>query len=220
MVKTISFEPSKYADAVYVEGVYKRDPMMERALYNHCKLYFDENYRGVFFVDDSYKMEIFQESFIKLWENIENKKIYTEDGVLKGKDGTPFTSSLTTYFMGIARLKYLEWARENIRVYNPEDIEKSVHASGTKDDDFYADMLYNRNDNIMLDIVADCIAHMSERCSQVLTMFYYQEKNLDAILMELQGTYNSKDALKTEKYKCMEKLRRSATEIYNRYLNE
>ncbi|WP_455585994.1 RNA polymerase sigma factor [Bacteroides sp.] len=220
MAKNIKLKPVKYADAVYVEGVYKHDPMLERALYNHCKQYFDENYRGVFFVDDSYKMEIFQESFIKLWEIIESKKIYAEDGVLKGKDRKPFTSSLTTYFMGIARLKYLEWTRGNIRVYNPEDIEKSVNASGTKDDDLYTDMLYDRSDNIMLDIVADCIAHMSERCSQVLTMFYYQEKNLDAILMELQNVYTSKDALKTEKYKCMEKLRKSATEIYNRYLNE
>ena len=97
-----------YSDVAYVEGMYKRDPMMERALHKHCKQYFDENYRGVFFVGDEHKMEIFQESFIKLWENIENRKIYVEDGVLKGKNGEPFTSTLTTYFMGIARLKFLE----------------------------------------------------------------------------------------------------------------
>ena len=220
MVKTIKFKSAKYADAVYVEGVYKRNPMLERALYNYCKQYFDENYRGVFFMDDSYKMEIFQESFIKLWENIESKKIYVENGVLKGKDRKPFTSSLTTYFMGIARLKYLEWARENIRVYNPDDIEKIENKPGANNDESSFDMLYDRGDNIMLDIIADCIAHMSERCSQILTMFYYQEKNLDVILMELQDAYTSKDALKTEKYKCMEKLRKSATEIYNRYLHE
>lgn len=220
MAKNIDFKPLKYADAVYVEGVYKRNPMLERALYNYCKQYFDENYRGVFFMDDSYKMEIFQESFIKLWENIESKKIYVENGVLKGKDRKPFTSSLTTYFMGIARLKYLEWVRENIRVYNPDDIEKIENKPGANNDESSFDMLYDRGDNIMLDIIADCIAHMSERCSQILTMFYYQEKNLDVILMELQDAYTSKDALKTEKYKCMEKLRKSATEIYNRYLHE
>ena len=39
-----------YSDVAYVEGMYKRDPMMERALHKHCKQYFDENYRGVFFV--------------------------------------------------------------------------------------------------------------------------------------------------------------------------
>ena len=220
MAKNIDFKPLKYADAVYVEGVYKRNPMLERALYNYCKQYFDENYRGVFFVDDTYKMEIFQEAFIKLWENIESKKIYAEDGVLKGKDRNPFTSSLTTYFKGIARLKYLEWVREKMHVFNSEDIEKNGNKLKTKDDECYLDMLYDKSDNTMLDIIADCIAHMSERCSQILTMFYYQEKNLDAILMELQDTYTSKDALKTEKYKCMEKLRKSATEIYNKYLHE
>ena len=67
-------------------------------------------------------IRIFQEAFIKLWENIESKKIYAEDGVLKGKDRNPFTSSLTTYFMGIARLKYLEWVREKMHVFNSEDI--------------------------------------------------------------------------------------------------
>lgn len=216
MAKNINFKPEKYADAVYVEGVCKRNPAMERALYNHCKQYFDEKYRGVFFVDDSYKREIFQDSFITLWENIEKKNIYVEDGVLKGNDKKPFTSSLNTYFMGIARNKHREWARGSMHVYDSEEIETLVNKLATKEED---ETLYDNNDNIMLDIISDCIARMSERCNQVLTMFYYQEKNLDAILMELKGTYKSKDALKTEKYKCMEKLRKSANEIYNRFYN-
>ena len=48
-----------YSDVAYVEGMYRRDPVMERALHKHCKQYFDENYRGVFFVGDEHKMEIF-----------------------------------------------------------------------------------------------------------------------------------------------------------------
>ena len=120
---------SKYSDVTYVEGMYRRDPIMERALHKHCKQYFDENYRGVFFVGDEHKMEIFQEAFIKLWENIEKRKIYVEDGVLKGKNGEPFTSTLTTYFMGIARLKFLEWTRQHS--FGPDAEEEEPQTMGT-----------------------------------------------------------------------------------------
>lgn len=104
----------EYTDVAYVDGVYRRNPVMERALYDHCKQYFDENYRGVFFVGEEHKMEIFQEAFIKLWENIEKRKIHVEDGMLKGKEGMPFTGKLTTYFMGIAKNKYREWVRDHL----------------------------------------------------------------------------------------------------------
>ena len=48
-----------YSDVAYVEGVFRRDPMMERALHYHCKRYFDENYKGAFFVGNKHKDEIF-----------------------------------------------------------------------------------------------------------------------------------------------------------------
>lgn len=205
-----------YSDVAYVEGMYRRDPVMERALHKLCKQYFDENYRGVFFVDDEHKMEIFQESFIKLWENIEHGKIYVENGVLIGKGGKPFSSTLTTYFMGIAKLKYKEWTRQHSSGPNAEEAEKLRKA---KDAEIYKEMLYDEGENAMLEIISDCISNMTERCREILTLFYYHEKSLDDILIEVP-TYKSKNALKTEKYKCMENLRKSAGEIYRRFVNE
>ncbi|MBO5628492.1 MAG: sigma-70 family RNA polymerase sigma factor [Aeriscardovia sp.] len=204
------------SDVAYVEGMYRRNPVMERALHKHCKQYFDENYRSVFFVGDEHKMEIFQESFIKLWENIEKRKIYVENGVLLGKGGKPFSSTLTTYFMGIAKLKYKEWARQHSFGTDAEEAEKLRKA---KDAEIYKEMLYDEGENAMLEIISDCISHMTERCREILTLFYYHEKSLDDILMEVP-TYKSKNALKTEKYKCMENLRKSAGEIYRRFVNE
>ena len=75
-----------------------------------------------------HKDEIFQEAFITLWEKIMNKKIYVEDGELKGKDGDAFSGKLTTFFMSIARLKYLEWARENLHQYTDEEEERRRRA--------------------------------------------------------------------------------------------
>lgn len=204
-----------YSDTAYVEGVFRRDPMMERALHYYCKRYFDENYKGVFFVGNEHKDEIFQEAFITLWEKIMNKKIYVEDGELKGKDGDAFSGKLTTFFMSIARLKYLEWARENLHRYTDEKEERRRRE---QEMELFKTLLYDSDDETMLEIIADCISKMSKQCNQILTMFYYEEKTLDDIMVELR-TFESKNALKTRKYKCMEELRKSAKSIYRRYLN-
>ena len=204
-----------YSDVAYVEGVFKRDSVMERALHKHCKQYFEEKYRGVFFVCDEHKMEIFQDSFIKLWENIVNKKIYVEDGVLKGKEGKEFSGKLTTYFMSIAKIKYLEWTRDNQYSISKD---KEEYLRREQDVEQFKSLLYDNNDEMMLEIIADCVGQMPERCNQILTMFYYEKKTLDDIMVELP-TFLSKNALKTAKYKCMENLRKSAKSIYHRYLN-
>lgn len=204
-----------YSDVAYVEGVFRRDPMMERALHYYCKRYFDENYKGVFFVGSENKDEIFQEAFITLWEKIMNKKIYVEDGELKGRKGDAFSGKLTTFFMSIARLKYLEWARENLHLYTNEKEERRRQE---QEMELFKTLLYDCDDETMLEIIADCISKMSKQCNQILTMFYYKEKTLDDIMMELR-TFESKNALKTRKYKCMEELRKSAKSIYRRYLN-
>ena len=211
----LRLKTKSYTDVAYVEGVFRRDPRIERALYNYCKRYFDENYKGVFFVGNEHKDEIFHETFLTFWEKIMHQKIYVEDGELKGKGGKVFSGNLTTYFMGIAKLKYLEWSREN--QFSLSDIEK-MRMQNEHDIQQFHDLLYDRDDVEMLEIIADCVSKMSKQCNQILTMFYYEEKTLDDIMVELR-TFESKNALKTRKYKCMEELRKSAKSIYRRYLN-
>ena len=43
-------------------------------LFTYCSEYFWNHYRGVFFATEDIATEIFQNSFIKFWENIENGK--------------------------------------------------------------------------------------------------------------------------------------------------
>lgn len=202
---------SEYSDAVYVDGVCRRDPLIERALHYSCKRYFDEHYSGIFFVSGEHKDEIFQETFIQLWENIMKKKIYVEEGVLKVIGGERLAGKLMTYFMGIAKMKYLEWTRQKVYIDNS-------HGDAFSQKDFY-ELYEESDDDVMQEIIFDCMSHMSERCNQILTMFYYERKTLDYILYEIP-TFNSKDALKTAKYKCMENLRDSAKSIYHSYFNK
>lgn len=42
-----------------------------------------------------------------------------------------------------------------------------------------AAVLYDEGDGAMLDIVCDLVAGMSDRCGEILTKFYYEEKDLE-----------------------------------------
>lgn len=219
MAKTIQFRTSiQEKEARLVKGMVDEADRTQYELYAYCADYFWSNYRGVFFAGEKDAAEIFQNAFIAFWENIERRKIYVENDVVMGKDNKPLSGSILTYFMSIARNKYLEWGREHPTYADPEtELGRKIREEGF-DCKEYMDMLYDVEENMMLEIIADVISHMSSRCSEILTKFYYEEKKLEVILNEIP-TIESKDALKTKKHKCMETLRKSAQEIYYRRLN-
>ena len=204
MEKTMEMRTSQQEkEARLVAGMYDKDKKIQSELYAYCSRYFWANYRGV---------------FLAMWENIEQRKICVSNGRVTGKNNEPLKCSLLTYFMGIARIKYKEWTRENPSFVDLEtEMGRKTKTEGF-DAQQYVNMLYDSEDNKMLDIIADVISHMSERCSQILSKFYYEEKNLDTILSEIP-TIESKKALKSKKHKCMESLRSSARNIYRNYLN-
>lgn len=219
MAKTIQFRtPLQKKEAYLVEGMADTKRRTQYELYAYCSDYFWDNYRGVFFADEKAAAEILQNTFIALWENIERRKIYVEDNIVMGKDNKPLSGSILTYFMSIARNKYMEYGREH-PVYADLETElgRLIRGKGFNPNE-YIDMLYDSGENMMLEIIADIISHMSQRCSQILTKFYYEEKKLDIILKEMP-TIESYDALKTKKNKCLKALRDSAREIYHRKLN-
>lgn len=205
-------------EVALLEGMIENNRKAQYELYAYCADYFYSNYKTIFFADDSAASDIFQNSFIKFWENIENHKIFVCDKTIMGKDSTPLTSSIRTYFMAIAKIKYLEWVRTNARFSNKNiDFLDRIELSNL-DFQHEISIIYDLDDNIMIDIISDVISHMSIRCNEILTKFYVEEKDLDCILSEIPSL-NSKNALKTKKYKCMETLRTTANEIYQRYIN-
>lgn len=199
-------EPKRSLDSAYVEGVFRHDSKMERGLYLLCKKYYDNNFHR-FGVDEEGKKDIFQSSLLVLWDNIRNRQLYVEDGKLKGKDGNAFTSTLTTYFMGIVNNKYLEWLRKNpiVPPIKPEKMPETF----TDDDGFEEDDETIRRRRI----VSHRVSHLAKQCNKILTLYYYEEKDYDEIMV-LMPTFQSKDALKTAKYKCLKRLRESVIGTY------
>ena len=211
MIKTI-FKKKQYTDAELVEGVFLKKFPMQTALFEVVKKYYYQHYKGVFFAQEADADDIFQNTIITLIQNIERKKIYAEGGIVIGKDNKPLSGTLETYFMGIAKLKFKEWSRSAGKEVNLTDMS---FGNGSPSNLIITDDWYSKdNETIKKEIVSDCISKMSERCRQILTMFYDEEKSLDIILMELPS-FNSKDALKTAKNKCLGKLKTSANDIYS-----
>lgn len=197
-----------YSDIVFVEGVYASRASVTEALYRHCRTYFFQNYGAIFFAQDADLEDIFENTFITLWQNIEHRKIYAENGILKGHNGQPFVGTLTTYMMGIAALKYREWVRSNVRYVNAEDMQSRVALSSMVVTEEWTD-----DRDCMWEVTAECVANLSERCHEILTLFYDKEMTLDEILIQLPS-FTSKDALKTAKNKCLNKLRESSRSLY------
>ena len=217
MVKIIRLESQQQKEARLVAGMYNNEPRAHLELYKYCADYYYEKYRGVFYASEDAVADIFQDSYLKFWQNIECGKIYAEDNIVKGKDGKPLSGSIRTYFMGIAKLKYFEWVREHPSYINVEtEMGREIRDNGFNEEEYY-DMLYGDSENVQLEIIADAISKMQERCYEILSKFYYEDKDLDRILEEI-SSITSKNALKTKKHKCMENLREVANETYRRYL--
>lgn len=216
-----------YSDVEYVQGLLD-DPQVQYALYRHWVRYFNDHASAEFFHLEDHRLEIIHNAYEVLWMKVRAKKIYVEDGILKGKNGEPFSSTLTTYMMSVAKRNNKELVRDVTKMLYVEDLRP--HKVDCDDDDLTvmnvissepieeSPFLIPAEEQVMRDIVAEFISNMSERCSQILTMFYYQEMKLDTIMENLH-TFKSKDALKTAKNKCMDRLKVAANQKYKEYLN-
>lgn len=76
MEKTTEMRTSQQEEeARLVAGMYGNDKKIQSELYAYCSRYFWANYRGIFFADGETASDIFQNSFLAMWENIEQRKI-------------------------------------------------------------------------------------------------------------------------------------------------
>lgn len=204
-----------YDDAEVVRGLRLHSGRMEEWFYRKARTYFNQHFREVFF-DQDRKQEIFQSAFLKLWTEIDNGTIIAEDdGTVERRqrngEMVPMTCSLTTFLMAFAKNEYREMVRSNkldcyAEIYDtPEQAEVQQMYGDENDEE-------TRNR-----IVDDCIQRISPRCTEILTMFYYEEKTLDEILAARHETNSSKNGLKTAKNKCMNTLRSLCNEEFRRY---
>ena len=194
---------ANWTDIEMVEAVLHHDNHTLERCYRDCKSYFTAH-AGAFFVAETLIDDIFQESMIHLWREIETRRIELRDGRLhRWNQGTlqPLNCSLRTFLLSIAKRKHWEQLRKQEHEVLTDDVR-------LLDSSRYGDAPPAEADEreVRERVVTDAVLGMSDRCRQILTMFYYEHRSLDEILA-LRAENTSKVGLKTSKYKCMQRLR-------------
>lgn len=201
-----------YSDEEIVTGLQTRKRHVEEWFYKHAKTYFMDKFNDVFF-DQEQKETIFQESFVRLWTQIEDKKIFVKENrswrLQRNGFAQPMTCSLNTFLFAIAKNEYRELVRSNKIVFVEDYFDKAdnncIELPQMEEDE--KDMK-NR-------IVDECIQMMPPRCLEILTLFYVKGKSLDEILEIRKDKNTSKVGLKSAKYKCMNALRERVTKMFD-----
>ena len=131
-------------------------------------------------------LDIYQNAMIVLYENIRHNRIDNSD------------VSVSTYLYGIAKNLIYKYHRKN-KMINRHQVRLSEHfkfiAVNNNEAEFYHQAL------------TKALASMKEPCRTILNLFYVSGKKLPAIVSEM--AYSSIDVLKTQKSRCLKKLKES-----------
>lgn len=204
------FRRKSYTDIQIVEAYQTGDKKIQQFWYDKCRSQFGKgtsNYGGL---TDYDRDDLFQDSFIILWEKMESHQIYTLDATVHvaTKKGDSIIPDMLGYFMRIVKNKYLEMFHSGKYVI---PINESITSS---QDDSFEDPYWDEDPEVEKDrIVSQCLLSLPKSCLEILTKFYYEKKSLEQILEE-RPENNSYDGLKSRKSKCMTNLKKRITESF------
>ena len=203
-------------DAEYVRLIQDKHDKVTEEFYHLARRYFKNSYRSVFSRMDLME-DIFQQSFVKLWTEIETGKIFVGENkelFRYDRNGNirKLTCSLNTFLIDIAKNDYRSWLR-NDRLTLEDDFESFAHMEEVMS------VVWGEEsaETLREQIVNSCILELPPRCKEILTMFYYQGMTLDEIIIARGEKNISKNGLKTGKYKCMESLKAKVRDIFSKY---
>ncbi|MGB1247327.1 MAG: RNA polymerase sigma factor [Chitinophagales bacterium] len=127
--------------------------------------------------------DTFQDAIIVLFE-----KIQVDDFILQ--------CTLKTFIYAIVRNLWLKKLRTKKKSIKIEDFEQYVPVETD---------LYDKQKDEQIDLVAQNMKKLGEKCQQLLTGFYFYKKKMQVLAEEL-GYTNAANA-KNQKYKCLQKLK-------------
>lgn len=204
------FRRKSYSDIQVVKAYQTGDKKIQQFWYDRCRSQFDKgtsNYGGL---TDYDRDDLFQDSFIILWEKFEFHQIFIRDGLVyvSSKKGESILPDMLGYFMRIVKNKYLEMFHSGKYVMPLNEVITS------SSDDIFEKLYWDEDPEVEKDrIVSQCLLSLPKSCLEILTMFYYEKKSLEQILEE-RPENSSYDGLKSRKSKCMTNLKKKITESF------
>ena len=204
------------SDADIIRAIQDRNERITESFFYECKKYFMSSYKAIFCREDI-KDDIFQQSFVKLWTEIETKKVFLDENndilrIDRWGNTRNLTCSLKTFLIDIAKNDYRDWLSHD-KFELQDDFESFAHMIEVHS----AVMPEESYESLQEQIISSCIFDLPPRCKEILTMFYYENMSLDEIIQARGEKNTSKNGLKTGKHKCMETLKVKVKDMYNKY---
>ncbi len=158
--------------------------------YNENRARFMTAIGNKFAITDEYALaSILTDACMRLWLNIRNEKLTVDS----------LHTTLSGYLYGIGERVALEYLHENSNQVSFEAIE-NVFADEPIDGDDETTLMWTA--------ARRALAKLKESCIKLLTKFYFEKMNWEVISQQLG--YSSADSAKTQKNKCMAKLKEEA----------
>ncbi len=176
-----------YTDLEFIEGLRNNQDVVLRALY---KKYYNLVLKYV--VNNSGNSEaaadIYQETIIVLYENVQ-------------KPGFELNCQLQTFIFSIAKRLWLKQLRNNGHTLRLKEDEEEEVVDVSEE---MSDHLKKESD---IEKMNACMEELGEPCKTLLKDFYVYKLSMEEI-SEKFG-YTNADNAKTQKYKCLQRLKRN-----------
>lgn len=182
----MSGKKAEYSDSEFIDGLKTGNGAALKALY---KKYYNIVLKIV--VNNSGGSEaaqdVYQETIIVLFENVQ-------------KPGFELNCQLQTYIYSVAKHLWLKHLRNNGRVIKLTDEEHEAVAVAD-------DLVDHMQKEADLHKMSISLEELGEPCKTIITDFYMKHLSMDEI-SEKFG-YTNSDNAKTQKYKCLQRLKKS-----------
>lgn len=171
--------------------------------YNHNYLKFASYFKSKYNKPEDYISDLFIESYEALWNNINNGRL-TEDKL---------TTSLYQYMLGIAinmlkagDRKTKELFKVNMFFKAADSVDESLDTRVQAKIQYEAEHAEDDEKQLeMEDFVDRAVSEMPPPCNEILRYFYWNKLSGNEIA-EIMN-YSNADSVKTQKNKCMNKLK-------------
>ena len=154
------------------------------------KNFYNENKNGFILFAKRYILnqddvvDVYQDAIIAVIENAKKGKIDN------------LQSSLTTYLFSIGKFMIFKKLKKDKIAFSTEDFSNFEYLDEDYDEE---------ENNLQVILLQKGLDKLGEQCKKVLLLFYYEEKKLDEIQVELD--YSNKDVLKSQKSRCLKQLK-------------
>lgn len=160
-----------------------------------------------FGIDEDDCKDIFQESFIVLYNNIQAGKLDN------------MTASLSTYFMSICRNKAIEMLRGSAKSVNVDsEMSLSLMDGEVQSEKIEALLALDNGDEAIEaqkeELVRTIVKNLPSPCNELLWGFY--RDNLSMKSLAEMFNYSSEGVVKVIKHRCCEKFRARYNELCNK----